>query len=46
MNDDAPGMYSTNSQIKFQTMMLKSRLVTLVMHRYLLQELKPLQTWE
>ena len=39
INDDARGMYGTNSQFKFKNLMLKPLYVIRVMHLYLSVEL-------
>ena len=44
INDDLRRTYNSNSQIKFETMMLKSIYVIIVMRTYLLEELLPSQT--
>ena len=42
INDEARGTYSPDKQIKFKTEMLRSIYVIIVMHIYLLKEIKQL----
>ena len=38
INDESRGGYTTNSDIKFKTIMLRSSLVIMLIHTYLLRE--------